>query len=189
MSSITRPRRSARPGSGSRSRYQNVPPEARPPKTIHIDPQWAVFIGGYRDFDSASRDLPKVKQLPEPPQADHLDFLDQDTKQLYHLNTYAQCMATCNPMVPMQKRDPNPPDPSWKNLNDGRPYNLLTKCGKPWTLVVAQFQGAGVIQPARPRASSSTRSASAASPATCWKPAPPRRKRSPGCCARASSRR
>ncbi len=128
-------------------RYQNVPPEARPPKTIHIDPQWAVFIGGYRDFDSASRDLPKVKQLPEPPQADHLDFLDQDTKQLYHLNTYAQCMATCNPMVPMQKRDPNAPDPSWKNLNDGRPYNLLTKCGKPWTLVVAQFQGAGVIQP------------------------------------------
>ncbi len=128
-------------------RYHDVPPEARPHKTIHVEPQWAVFIGGYRDFLSASHDLPKIKQLPEPPNAKDADLLDPETKQLYHLNTYAQCMATRNPLVPMQKRDPNAPDSSWKNLNDGRPYNLITKCGKPWTLVVAQFQGTSVVQP------------------------------------------
>jgi hypothetical protein len=65
---------------------------------------------------------------------------------LYQLNTYAQCIATRNPTVRAQKADPNAPDPFWKELNDGRPYNLL-KCGKPWTLAVRQFQGQGVIQP------------------------------------------
>jgi hypothetical protein len=129
-------------------RYRDVPPEARPHKTIHVDPQWGVFIGGYRDFDSASRDIAKVRKLPEPKFTFlDVDIVDQDTKQAYHLNTYAQCMATRNPTVPVQKRDPNAPDPAWKNLNEGRPYNLLTKCNKPWTLVVAQFQGTGVIQP------------------------------------------
>jgi hypothetical protein len=130
------------------ARYHDVPPEARPHRTIHVEPQWAVFIGGYRDFDGASRDLAKVRQLPEPKfKFLDVDIIDQETKQAYHLNTYAQCMATRNPTVPMQKRDPNAPDPSWKSLNEGRPYNLLTKCNKPWTLVVAQFRGTGVIQP------------------------------------------
>lgn len=127
-------------------RYRGIPPEARLHKTIHVEPQWAVFIGGYRDFDGASNDLAKVKQLPEP-KDDSKDFLDPQTRQLYHLNTYAQCMASRNPTVPMPKRDPNAPDPAWKGLNSGRPYNLLTKCGKPWTLVVAQFRGTAVIQP------------------------------------------
>ncbi len=129
-------------------RYKDVPADARPHRTIHVEPQWGVFIGGYRDFDGASRDLAKVKQLPEP----KLNFIeagliDPQTKQVYQISTYAQCMATRNPTVPLTKRDPNAPDPSWKNLNDGRPYNLLTKCGKPWTLAVAQFHGTGMIQP------------------------------------------
>jgi hypothetical protein len=132
------------------ARYHDVPPEARPHKTIHVEPQWAVFIGGYRDFDSASHDLAKLKKAPEPPAPKgvlNVELVDPMNGRLYQLSAYAQCMATRNPTVPMQKRDPNAPDPSWKNLNDGRPYNLLTKCGKPWTLVVAQFRGTGVIQP------------------------------------------
>jgi hypothetical protein len=131
-------------------RYKNVPPEARPHRTIRVEPQWGVFIGGYRDFDSASRDLPNVKKTPEPPPDVHDakgDYLDAGTKQLYHLNAYAQCIATRNPTVRAQKADASGPDPYWKQLNAGRPYSLLDKCHKPWTLAVKQFQSTGVIQP------------------------------------------
>jgi hypothetical protein len=131
-------------------RYKNVPPEARPHRTIRVDPQWGVFIGGYRDFDSASRDIPKVKKTPEPP-ADakvlRVDYVDPTTRQLYQLNTYAQCIATRNPTLRAQAPNPNTADPAWKRLNEGRPYSLLDKCHKPWTLVVKQFQATGVVQP------------------------------------------
>jgi len=127
------------------ARYANVPPEARPHKTIRVEDQWGVLIGGYRDFDSASRDIPKVKQTPEPPEK-RIDFIDGGTRQAYQLSTYAQCIATRNPTVRAPQADPTAADPAWKRLNEGRPYNLL-KCGKPWTVAVVQFQGTGVLQP------------------------------------------
>ena len=128
------------------ARYANVPPDLRPHKTIRVEEQWGVLIGGYRDFDSASSDIANVKKTKEPPTKD-VDFVDVETRQAFQLSAYAQCIATRNPMVRVQKTDPSAADPAWKRLNDGRPYNLLTKCGKPWTLAVAQFQGRGVIQP------------------------------------------
>src|SRR5262249_3965037 len=73
-------------------------------------------------------------------------YVDGESKQLYQVSPYAQCIATRNPTVRVQKPDPTAPDQAWKQLNDGRPYNLL-KCGKPWTLAVAQFQGVAVVQP------------------------------------------
>jgi hypothetical protein len=127
------------------ARYQNAPPEVRREKTIRVDPQFGVFIGGYRDFESASGDIAKVKQTPEF-KDDSVDWVEQTTGQLYRLGTYAQCIATRNPTVRAQKPAAGAPDPSWKNLNAGRPYNLL-ECGKPWTLAVKQFQGTGVVQP------------------------------------------
>jgi hypothetical protein len=129
-------------------RYKNVPPEARPHRTIRVQKQWGVFIGGYQSFDSASSDIAKVKKTPEPPQGKFIDggLVDPTTRQVYQLHTYAQCIATRNPTVRVQKPDPNAPDPAWKRLNEGRPFNLLTQCGKPWTLAVAQFQTSGVVQ-------------------------------------------
>jgi hypothetical protein len=130
-------------------RYKNVPPEARPHKTIHVDEQWGVLVGGYSSFDAASRDIEKVKKTPWPTfdktGFDH--FVDAESKQLYQVSPYSQCIATRNPTVRVQKPDPTAPDQAWKQLNDGRPYNLLKKCGKPWTLAVAQFQGVAVVQP------------------------------------------
>jgi hypothetical protein len=130
-------------------RYKNIPPEARPHRGIRVQQQWGVFIGGYRDFDSASGDIARVRKTPEPPQGKALDIdhFDPTTRQIYHLNTYAQCIATRNPTVRAPKPDASAAaDPAWKRLNEGRPYNLL-KCAKPWTLVVKQFQTPGVIQP------------------------------------------
>ena len=132
-------------------RYKNVPPEARPHKTIRVEDQWGVLVGGYADFDGASHDIEKVKKTPWPTfdstGFDH--FVDADSKKLYQVSPYAQCIATRNPTVPRQQQqaDTAAADPAWKQLNDGRPYNLLAKCRKPWTLAVAQFQGTAVIQP------------------------------------------
>jgi len=61
-------------------------------------------------------------------------------------NATSQCIATRNPTVRAQKADSGAPDPAWKRLNAGRPYNLLD-CRKPWTLAVKQFHGTGMIQP------------------------------------------
>jgi len=130
-------------------RYKNVPPEARPHMRMHVNKQWGVLIGGYKDFDSASADIPKVKKTPEPPAPKgyvEADALDPETKQLYRLHTYAQCIATRNPTVPRPQTNTAATDPAWKQLNDGRPYNVF-KCRKPWTLAVAQFQGTAVVQP------------------------------------------
>jgi hypothetical protein len=132
------------------ARYGNLPPDVpRPHMKIRYDTQWGVFVGGYSDFDSASRDVPRLKKTPEPTEDRRMldpDLLDPTTKQLYRLNTYAQCMATRNPTMRVQKPSTNATDPQWKELNDGRPYNLLA-CGKPWTLAVKQFQGGVVVQP------------------------------------------
>ncbi len=132
-------------------RYKNVPEGARPHKTIRVQEQWGVLIGGYNDFDSASNDIARIKKTPEPPADPNkldVELLDPETKQVYKLHTYAQCIATRNPTVRQQQQANNGgSDPCWKQLNEGRPYNLLKKCGKPWTLAVAQFQGTGVVQP------------------------------------------
>jgi hypothetical protein len=129
-------------------RYKNLPPDVPRRKTVRVEEQWGVLIGGYRDFDGASNDIPKVRQTPWP-NLDKTGFdhvTDPSNGAIYQVSPYAQCLATRNPTVRVQKADPNAPDPYWKELNSGRPYNLF-KCGKPWTLAVLQFHGTGVIQP------------------------------------------
>lgn len=132
-------------------RYKALPPDApRPRKTIRVEEQWGVFIGGYRDFDAAGRDVPRLKDKDRTPwpNMEKTAFghtFNTETGQIFQVSPYAYAIASRNPTVPVPKTDPNAPDPRWKDLNDGRPYNLL-KCGKPWTLAVKQFQGTGVIQ-------------------------------------------
>jgi hypothetical protein len=128
-------------------RYANAPPEVQRSKRIRVQQQWGVFVGGYRDFDGASRDIARLRKTPEPHRdPGDIDLINPQTGQLFQLHTYAQCIATRNPTVPRPQQDANAPDPAWKDLNDGRPYNLL-KVRKPWTLAVKQFQGTGAIQP------------------------------------------
>jgi hypothetical protein len=127
-------------------RYRNVPEMARR-RTIRVEDQWGVLVGGYPDLDSASQDLNRIKKLPfHNLGKNELDYVpDMNTGRLLAVSPYAHCFATRNPLVPQPKPDPTAPDPAWKYLNEGRPYNLLD-CGKPWTLAVKQFQGVNVVQ-------------------------------------------
>jgi hypothetical protein len=131
-------------------RYRNLPPDVPRRKTIRVEDQWAVFIGGYKDFDSASDDLPKLKKTPWDvpelkPLCDHTTGQTSGGARVYQISPFAYAIAARNPTVQVPKPDPNAPDPAWKDLNDGRPYNLLG-CPKPWTLAVKQFQAPAMIQ-------------------------------------------
>jgi hypothetical protein len=128
-------------------RYRNIPEEARPKRTIRVEDQWGVFIGGYKDLESAGGDLIRVKKLKwDGLKKTDLDYVPNlKTGQILEVSPFAYSFASRNPTIPQPKTDPNAPDPVWKDLNDGRPFNLL-KCGKPWTLAVKQLQGLNVVQ-------------------------------------------
>jgi hypothetical protein len=61
------------------------------------------------------------------------------------VNTFELSFVARNPTVPVERHaDKN--DPFLKELNAGETYSLL-KCRKPWTLVIATFQGVSIIEP------------------------------------------
>jgi hypothetical protein len=123
---------------------------------VRIEEQYAVLIGGYKDFDPASKDLVRIKKL-EPPKSVPKDTLTYDVVpapgaskkpegQRAVVNPFAHSFVARNPSIQVQKEAGNKPDPFWKELNDGETYSLL-KCGKPWTLAIKEFSGQTMIQP------------------------------------------
>jgi hypothetical protein len=110
-------------------------------------------------MEAARRALTDIKKLKAPELqsstgAPTTDFLTQyvptaDKKgfevRKAPVNPFATAFVTRNPSVRHDSAaDKNKPDPFWKELNAGRPYNLLD-CKQPWTLVVKEFQGAEAI--------------------------------------------
>ncbi len=129
-----------------------------------VENEYAVLIGGYQDFDAASKG---VKELKKRVQADiasdnitvgWLRFVTTVSvggkvgpdgkevpgeKRLDHPLMHA--FATRNPTVPMDKAAvDNKPDPFLKKLNEDEQYSLL-KCRKPWTLAIKEFQGPATL--------------------------------------------
>jgi hypothetical protein len=126
-----------------------------PVKRVRIEDEFAVFVGGYPDMESASKELANIKKLP-PPKSVPQDKILQATfdttgtgampkEEWKAVNTFSKSMVLPNPTVPVSREDANKPDPFWKELNSGESYSLL-KCSKPWTLAVKEFHGGVVIQ-------------------------------------------
>ena len=124
--------------------------------TVRIEEQYAVLIGGYKDFELASKDLARIKKL-EPPKSVPKDTLTYDVLpapggskkpegQRAVVNPFAHSFVARNPSIQVQKEAPNKPDPFWKELNAQETYSLL-KCNKPWTLAIKEFSGQTMIQP------------------------------------------
>lgn len=129
-----------------KQRYQGHP-ELIKKRTIKVQDQWGVLIGGYKDLDGARDDLEKVKKLPWPDLGPNGTdrMVDSRTGQILAVSPYAHAFATRNPTAKNEQHASNAPDPAWKELNRGRPYNLLD-CGQPWTLAIKQYQGVNVVQ-------------------------------------------
>jgi hypothetical protein len=140
-------------------RMQQGQPGARR-RHIRIDEQCGVLVGGYPDMDTARKALDGVKKLkppkldlgPNKTTAEFVTFITPNpttkgaTVQRAEVNPFTNAFVTRNPSIQHDAAERDKPDPILKDLNDGRPYSLLT-CKKPYSLAVLELQGTAVIAP------------------------------------------
>jgi hypothetical protein len=127
-----------------------------PVRTVRIEEQYVVLVGGFKDMETGRKELERIKKL-QPPRSVPKDTLyrvslpnelNRDQKQQEQkteVNPFRNSFVVPNPTIPMGREPTNKPDPFWKELNAGESYSLL-KCPKPWTLAVKEYQGATVLQ-------------------------------------------
>jgi hypothetical protein len=124
-------------------------------KHVRIEDQYAVLIGGYKDMDTAARDLKRIKKLPAPSKelSDSVGIATPEKGganiERAYINPFLTAFVVPNPTVPHEKPK-DEPDPLLKELNANETYSLF-KSPKQWTLVVKQFSGANqVVQKSAP---------------------------------------
>jgi hypothetical protein len=134
----------------------NVPLRHR---RVRIPDSFAVLVGGFASFESASDFLPKVKSLtpPElrlPDGREAYDLVtyqevDPQTKKVVYkrarMNPFQNAMVAHNPLVANSVAAKPKWDPLWKKFNEDEEYSLL-KNPKPVTLVVKEYTGGSTIQ-------------------------------------------
>lgn len=126
----------------------------------HIEEQCAVLIGGYKDMDAARAALDSIKKLKSPEKKHLLDVITvtgqaktvdgkapKEAQTGQFVNPFVSSFVARNPTVAAEKpaNDPTKADKLLRELNSGRPYNLMAN-RHPWTLAVKEFQGASTIQ-------------------------------------------
>lgn len=119
----------------------------RSPKTIRIEDQYAVLIGGFKDIDAARKALDEVRKLKPPSERLMHQTLGGDAARptSKSLNPFLTAFVVRNPTVPAERdaRD-DKPDPHLKEYNADESYSLL-KCPKRWTLAVKSYQGRATV--------------------------------------------
>jgi hypothetical protein len=128
-------------------------------RTVRLEEQCAVLLGGYKDDVAAAAALKKVRALPLPdlklpdgkPAYDYMLMTVPDaqkkqmTLQRAPVNPFTTAFAIRNPTVPHQQEQVKF-DPLWSKLNAYEDYSLL-KCRRRYTLVVKEYIGNTVVQP------------------------------------------
>jgi hypothetical protein len=139
-------------------------------KRMHIEDQWAVLVGGYKDIETARRTLDNIKKMkpPDPkrvrldavavcsmenpgtPGANNSPAATKEPKDYAaYINPFVQAFVVHNPTVPHEtvKNDQGANDYKFlAKLNADEPFSLL-KCPKSYTLVVKQYHGGTVVEP------------------------------------------
>ncbi|MBL8800209.1 MAG: hypothetical protein JNM56_40385 [Planctomycetia bacterium] len=123
-----------------------------------IEEHYAVLVGGYKDAETARANLDSVRRLKPPEKYFISGERVQPGKsdkgeegvfiQQIKINPFNSAFVVDNPTIPKDQRaDSKKADPLMKKLNEDENYSLF-QCKKPWTLVVAVFQGLPVVQAA-----------------------------------------
>jgi hypothetical protein len=127
-------------------------------RTIRVEEQWAVLIGGWPDMDAARAALDKVKKLPAHDLKlnsgrNPFDLIvvqdpdgDKSKSQAVRRNPLHTAFVVRNPTVPADPKPTNKFDPFWKELNKEESFSLL-KNPKAYTLVVKEYRGVSSLQP------------------------------------------
>jgi hypothetical protein len=128
-------------------------------RTVRIQEQCAVLVGGFKDFDAASAYLKVVRNLPMPELKlgdgrcpyDQVTVFQPDPQnpgqavpRRTPINPFTTAMVVHNPTIPMPPKVVPKFDPIWTELNAGEEYSLL-KCKRPWTLLIKEYSGTALI--------------------------------------------
>jgi hypothetical protein len=128
-------------------------------RMYRIEEQYAVLIGGFKDFAAATAALPRVRHLPMPTLSlksgrtayEYLHYTEPTpdkrgmvTKKSA-VNPFTQALVVRNPTSPPEATAKPKWDPFWQKLNEAEDYSLLRN-PKKYTLLVKQYAGASSIQ-------------------------------------------
>jgi hypothetical protein len=135
--------------------YPQIPPKLLHRRMPRIQDQCAVLIGGYKDMDEAHAAQKDIKRLPPDfpeqlmpiivrvtPTDKVVDGVPQGQLEYGRVNPFVNSFVTHNPEIPLEHPGVNKAEEYAKlaNLNRCEKYSLLD-CPKPWTMVVAAYQG------------------------------------------------
>lgn len=119
-------------------------------KTVRVEEQYAVLVGGYADDATAAKARDVIRRWPVPDLKlangdSALDqFLEAGTKQMKPVNPFTNALVIRNPVAPKPTNAAPKVDAFLKRLNEGEEYSLL-KNPKGWTLAVKQYTGGAVV--------------------------------------------
>lgn len=128
---------------------QNQPVRRR---TIRIEEQCAVLVGGYPDMETGRLALDQIKAMKVnelrlrsgQSALDVMQTVKEDgTVQRSFVNPFTTAFVTRNPSIPPDQI--NKFDPQLLVFNADEEYSLL-KCPQRWTLAVKQYAGCKVVQ-------------------------------------------
>lgn len=124
-------------------------------RTVRIPDECAVFVGGFKEQENAVKALKQVKawQPPSNPELSPIihdsSVPEKEDEQVKvrgaHVSPYVMAFVAHNPFVPVEKKADAKMEAFMRKINANEKYSVYN-CRKPWTLVVAQFQGVSVIQ-------------------------------------------
>jgi hypothetical protein len=139
-----------------REKYKLIgaePPPRLKVKRMHIEDQYAVLVGSFKDMASARRQLEAVRKLalPDPAKVkmDSAYIIDPKTNkgESAWINPFLSAFVVPNPTAPPQAANNNIAwDPFLRDLNANESYSLL-RSPRAITLLVKQYQGAALVQP------------------------------------------
>jgi hypothetical protein len=119
-------------------------------RTVRIEDQYAVLVGGYKDDVAARKALDDIRKLKPSDKLNNAAYVPDANGKMHEqaINPFQSAFVCHNPTVPVEKpkdADPQQLMKDYKRYNAGEAYSLL-KCPKPFTIVVRAYKGQAVIQ-------------------------------------------
>jgi len=126
-------------------------------RSTRIQEQYAVLVGGYKDSETARKELDHIRKWAYP--EDRFCTLGDEVKpgkddkgadgvwiKTMKYNPFASAFVVPNPLAPPERPRDDVADEFMKKINEGEEFNLLKQCHHPWTLTVAVFQTPPTLQ-------------------------------------------
>lgn len=127
-------------------------------RTVRIEDQCVVLVGGYKDMETARKALDDIKKL-KPSSQRFMPFMfsrdsaaqgkekekDKGDVQGAYVSPFLDAFVVPNPVTKREKVEDPREKAFLKNLNENESNSLL-KCRQPYTLLVAVYHGTSVVQ-------------------------------------------